>query len=165
MKTTLIFAVSATLAIAADAPEPAAESIAKTYQKSLERLTKKPKSFAIEFTTLCGPSPLEKRVGPHAQHFVHYYRNNLAKSPAGNLPVGSVIVKEKLSAAPGTKEPREITGVAGMIKRPAGTFPKSGDWEFFWAAEGKLTAINAQNCAGCHTGAKRDYVFSDLPRK
>ncbi len=113
----------------------------------------------------------EKRLGPHSMEYVNYYRSVSAVQPAnGSWPVGSVVVKEKLGSGevriPGvvfkSKRPTVPTAIAGMIKRPIGTSPKTGDWEFFWWENGKLSPNSMAHCAGCHSGAARDFVFTDF---
>ena len=165
-----------TAAVSALAAEPSAESVRDEYLE-LPRLTEKPKSVAAEFSGLCflGPEARKaiKDLGPHAMHFIHFYANEDARKRAAlksseAFPVGSVIVKEKLT---GTKrvEPQSmnVEAVAGMIKRAAGTLPKSGDWEFFYFdrstdAKGKVRwtkGADMSHCAGCHSSAT-DFVFA-----
>lgn len=104
------------------------------------------------------------RSGPHALHYVNYYRSKSAILPdRGTWPVGSVLVKEKFSTGGPMKGPdfTSPNGVAGMIKRRAGFAPTSGDWEFFWAKDGSLVKHDNASCIACHSGAKRDFVFTD----
>jgi hypothetical protein len=164
MKTPFLFFTIAATAFAADAPAPKADDIAKTYSKTLTRLTEKPKSIGAEFSTACGRVPIDKTAGPHSRNYVHYFRDAVAQQPGEKFAPGSVLVKEKLRPALRGEDPK-IDAVAGMIKRPSGTHPKSGDWEFFWFADGKLTTTGLESCAGCHSGAKRDYVFVDFPNR
>jgi hypothetical protein len=129
------------------------------------RWTKQPYSLAAEFVDLCRPlssEEMDKREakrGPHREKSAHFYGNDVAtraaKEGAAAYPEGAVIVKEKLS------ERGEITSIAGMIKRGGGYHPEGGDWEFFFrSADGQLTQGKLAHCAGCHSGAPQDHVFS-----
>ena len=166
MKAPLIpFLLVATVLPAAESQTPSASDSALKY-RDLIRATKTPKSLSAQFATLCGFSAAMdaevKRSGPHAIQYVNYYRSESAVQPAtGAWPVGSVLVKEKLGFdfKGGAAQP---TAIAGMIKRAAGTAPKTGDWEFFWSENGKLSQKSMAHCAGCHSGAARDFVFTDF---
>ena len=165
MKTLTLIAATAALATAANAPAPTVELVAKTYTKSLTRVTEQPKLVAREFAVLCRPvaqAEVDKKYGQHSYKHVHYYRNELAKSADGKFAEGAVVVKEKLGRYGG--KDAKVEAAAGMIKRAPGTSPKTGDWDFFWFEKGKVSTEGAQHCAGCHSGAKRDYVFSDTPK-
>ena len=165
MKTVMIIISIATLtAIGADAPIPTAEDVAKTYAKTLTRLTKKPKDIGPEFATMCDDSPGRKKYGPHVHASVHHYRNKLAQAPKDSFSPGSVLVKEKLVHVESDKA-TALELVTGMIKQPAGTSPKTGDWSFFTMRDGKVETAKMESCAGCHSGAKRDYVFTDVPKR
>ena len=165
MKTAIIItSIAAITAVGADAPVVTPEAIAKNYAKTLTRLTDKPKSISAELAGMCMEIPDDKKYGPHNLHFVHHYRNDLAKTAQGNFPPGSVLVKEKLMAGENGAPP-VLSGATGMIKQPAGTSPKTGDWLFFKVWDGQVQPTKAESCAGCHTGAKRDYVFTDLPKR
>jgi hypothetical protein len=99
---------------------------------------------------------------------VQHFRNPIAEEgkDAKTWPVGSILVKQKLwteGETPGAKP--AVYGIAGMIKRGPGTHPKSGDWEFFSAQNGTFQITKMESCAGCHSGAKRDYVFTSFPEK
>jgi hypothetical protein len=175
MKTPSVLLAATVVALAADAPSPKAGDIAKNYAKLLTRVTETPKVMGRELMAPCA-SPFQRdklkaKLGPHVPGWMNYYRNDLAQGTGvGALPVGSVIVKEKqvrdrdVPSKPG-EQPLKTQAIAGMIKRPGGTFPKAGDWEFFWFEDGQLSATGLESCAGCHSGAKRDYVFTDLPNK
>ena len=165
MKLSLILAAATLPAVAANAPIPTAELIAKSYAKALTRLTDKPKSISAELAGMCSTIPADAKFGPHSRHFVHHYRNELAMMAKGDFPPGSVLVKEKLSPKERAGGPLAVVYATGMIKQPAGTSPKSGDWLFFEFTEGKLVDAKVEGCAGCHSGAKRDYVFSDIPKR
>jgi hypothetical protein len=170
----LAAAIAATVVVAAFAadapPPPKAEDIAKDYAKLLTRVTEKPKMVGKDFSYSCSEDGIPEyraKFGPHLSRWVHYYRNDLAKG-TGAMPVGSVIVKEKKyrerfdPIEPFIPDEKDLKthAVAGMIKRPTGAFPKSGDWEFFWFEGCKLKTTGLESCAGCHSGAARDYVFT-----
>ena len=86
-------------------------------------------------------------------------REGFAKDGAGaKFPVGSVIVREKLSSEADVLPQL----VAVMIKRAPGFNPSGGDWEFF-IADGKLTKVRERqktgSCLNCHSSqAERDFV-------
>lgn len=159
----LIAAFAALSAIAADTPVATPESVAKSYATTLTRITDKPKAVGPEFAAMCDDSTARAKYGPHVHHFVHHYRNQSAMHPAANFAPGSVLVKEKLEAAPNAGKP-SVRLVTGMIKQPAGTSPKTGDWQFFVSRDGKVETAKMESCAGCHSGAKRDYVFTAIPQ-
>jgi hypothetical protein len=74
--------------------------------------------------------------------------------------VGSIIVREKLTAEGATPEL-----VIAMVKREKGFSEKTGDWEFF-VFDGKDLKINSRetvgSCSACHINAeKTDWVFRD----
>ena len=98
-------------------------------------------------------------MGPHAQAWVHFYVNESAAQAVADrameFPVGAVIVKEKLG------DKKEVTGVAGMIKRASGYDASNGDWEFFfYTPGGEFSSGKVANCIDCHKGAGRDHVFA-----
>ena len=170
--------------VAADSPEskavPADVADAVRQYPKFAKMLPEPKSVGAQFANLCGRSTeaqeLSEKIGPHFGAHVQYYRNPVALVPdaategklarnVGPWPVGSIFVKEKFRKE-WTKENRahmRLTGIAGMIKRTTGTKPESGDWEFFWVSGGKITTTGLQSCAGCHSGAARDYVFTSFP--
>jgi hypothetical protein len=93
------------------------------------------------------------------------YANALAREgfakdgPNTKFPVGSVIVREKLSRE--TDVLPQL--VAVMIKRAPGFNPKGGDWEFF-IADGNLTKVRERqktgSCLKCHSSqADSDFVY------
>ena len=165
MKLPLLLALVTLTAFAADAPAPTPELVAKTYTKTLTRLTAKPKSISAEMAGMCTTIPADKKFGPHSRHYVHQYRNELALTAKGDFPAGSVLVKEKLSPKGSPDGPLAVAFATGMIKQPKGTSPKSGDWLFFEVVEGTVATAKMEGCAGCHSSAKRDYVFTDVPKR
>lgn len=105
-----------------------------------------------------------KKYGPHTQKFIRVYGNQLASDAFKSkreLPVGSIIAKEKFSGIPQGKS----DGVAFMVKHALGQFPESGGWEFLYFPA-PLPHPGAQNeCAACHQAAKStDFVFGKYPR-
>lgn len=129
MKPLILIVSVVSLATAADAPGPTAEQIAKSYAKSLTRTTETPKAIGREFALLCAPAAPDvpkKTYGPHLNYSVHYFRNKLAGEQGEKFPAGAVIVKEKLAFGDTSGQPR-VEAVAGMIKRHAGSLPKTGD--------------------------------------
>ena len=164
MKIAIIISLASLAAAGADAPTATPEAVAKTYAKTLTRLTDKPKSISAELARMCAGIPDDEKYGPHSRRFVHHFRNELAKTAKGNFPPGSVLVKEKLMAGENVAQP-VLSGATGMIKQPTGTSPKTGDWLFFEVWDGQAQPTKAESCAGCHSGAKRDYVFTDMPKR
>lgn len=165
MKLPLFLTVVTLTAFAAGAPIPGPEVVAQNYSKTLTRLTDKPKSISAELAGLCSSIAADKTFGPHSRSFVHQYRNELALTAKGNFPPGSVLVKEKLFPVAKEGGPLTVASATGMIKQLAGTSPKSGDWLFFEVVEGQVVTAKMEGCAGCHSGAKRDYVFTDVPQR
>ena len=75
------------------------------------------------------------------------------------FPVGSVIVKEKLSDR--SSQTPELLTV--MLKREPGFNPESGDWEFM-VLDGAGTKVidrgKLENCQGCHSAKpETSYTF------
>lgn len=163
-KAIIITSLAALTAIGADAPIPNPEEIAKTYAKTFTRLNDEPKSISAHLIGMCTYIPDDKKYGPHSRGYVNHFRNELAKTAKGDFPPGSVLVKEKLRSEKEGEKP-VLSGATGMIKQPKGTAPATGDWLFFEVWEGKVHPTKAATCAGCHSGAKRDYVFTDLPAR
>ena len=106
--------------------------------------------------------------GPHANTSIRVFMNPPAADALKNnlipYPVGSVIVKQKMSLgyqrSDGTAVEGE-PGVGGMVKRSPGYDPTHGDWEYFYV-EGKspLESGRLSTCVTCHSSARdRDHVF------
>lgn len=127
-------------------------------------------SFAMSprSAAMCAaPSPVQPLHSSHPQtkgKFVRVYVNEKgryamfqAKNP--HFPVGSVIVKEKLSAQDSIRP--EILTV--MIKQRADYDSKKGDWEYMVTdGSGKKVYQRGQlpKCQSCHvTQSKTDYLF------
>ena len=102
-----------------------------------------------------------EKHGPHTQRFIRVYANPPAvqRLQGGNpaaLPVGAVIVKEKLLAA---ADPAPA-GLAFMVKRGEGRFRDSGGWQFVYFPPGPDPVKTHEACAACHrVAAARDHVF------
>lgn len=87
-------------------------------------------------------------------------------------PEGTMLVKENYHALESTKA-GELHSLTVMIKRAANYDTENGDWQYFELIQQRdgrfLVNLEgshgnkgvAQNCSGCHFGAKdRDFVFS-----
>lgn len=101
---------------------------------------------------------------PHTRKYFRVYVNDKGKKamlsyPPSRYPVGTVIVKEKLSSLD-SKNPELLTV---MIKKQPGFNKVSGDWEYL-VVNGNATKVEAnsemEHCYGCHATQKSsDYVF------
>lgn len=97
------------------------------------------------------------------ESFGMVYANDLAKAEfekkEPNFPVGSIIVREKITEI--NSETPEIFIV--MVKREKGFSKKTGDWEFLTFNGADLKLQNRQtksDCSECHLQAKKtDWVF------
>ena len=110
--------------------------------------------------TRSAPSKSDKERDGHTYGVV--YANELARAAFagdGKFPVGSVIVREKLS------QPDDATPqlLAVMVKRAPGFNSKGGDWEFLTVDGGltKVTELQKKgSCLDCHASQReRDFVF------
>lgn len=125
-----------------------------------------PKPYFIPFPLAvpCAPGmPAGTIINPHIGKFIKVYVNAVGQramlsQKRPSFPVGSVIVKEKLTTAKSTKP--ELMTV--MLKRAPGYNPKCGDWEFM-VVNGTATKVEASgklaNCQSCHTDKGMDYIF------
>jgi len=103
-------------------------------------------------------------TNPHRRKYITVYVNEsgrraMMEQASPKFPMGSVIVKEKLSE-PTSTTPELLTV---MIKREKGFNPESGDWEYA-VFDGTGTKLESRgklsNCQGCHvTLPKSDYIF------
>jgi cytochrome P460 len=91
---------------------------------------------------------------PHFDKYISVYVNEQGREPmmmkrVPSFPVGSMIVKEKLSDK-SSKEPELLTA---MIKRSAGFYPEGGDWEYL-VLDGSASKIvergKLDQCKACH---------------
>jgi hypothetical protein len=111
------------------------------------------------------PQPIAKSSHPHTKDkFIRVFVNEkgrkaMFQAEKPRFSVGSVIVKEKLSA-PDSTRPELLTV---MIKRRAGYDPKKGDWEYLvtdGAGKKVYERGKINNCQRCHvTQSASDYVF------
>lgn|SRR5215471_8056607 len=105
-----------------------------------------------------------KTHGPHTNRWIRVYANPLAESALADarvtvFPAGAMIAKEKLRD-PGDAHPE---GVAFMIKRPQGQFPRSDGWEFVYTPAADSGSYDG--CIACHrAGGRKDYVFGRYDR-
>lgn len=161
---------------AADAPEISDEAL-RGYAQSMHKMTEQPHSVGGEFTTRCSLSPaataLMDHTGPHSGHAINVFMNDVAQrhfaaKPYGEYPVGSIIVKEKLTISPSTAVKPSIVAFAGLIKHPPGYNQATDNWEFFYAGfDGKLqrgTKDMLASCADCHKRAMGDFIFADFAK-
>jgi len=111
------------------------------------------------------PAP-SKEPATHAgeQSFGVVYANAAARVPIASpepqtFPVGSVIVREKLTRA--DSEHPDLLAV--MIKRAPGFNPKAGDWEFLLVDGAGTKVLERQkkgSCLDCHSSQReRDFVY------
>lgn len=157
--------------------EPEVEHIALHYHE-LKLVTLEPARVDAGLTAMCIAAmpdeidAVKARHGPHAYAEINIYMNERAAAtfernePA--YPVGSVIVKDKLSAvAPrghaDTSAVSESDGVGGMVKRRPGYDAEHHDWEYFYFEDpDQIETGRIASCVQCHAGAAdRDYVFGD----
>jgi hypothetical protein len=141
-----------------------------------ERITKNAVFVNPELAMLCRGVTQEDidrartKVGPHANARIVIYMNKPAAGAfaanTNEFPVGSVIVKQKADVTPLDKDGKlrtrfPITGVGGMIKRPAGYDKEHGDWEYFYFEDAaKIENGRISTCVQCHAAARdKDYVF------
>lgn len=175
-KIACITILSTGLLCAGEAKAPATIEITKATVSSLyqsyKRLTAKPYRVTPKLAALCSIDSLDfvdglkRSTGPHFDTSIHLYANAPAADAAAKklafFPAGSVIVKEKLT------DDGRISGVGGMVKRPAGFDPLNGDWEYFYSdKKAGFTIGKIKSCSECHTEVKaKDYVFRvwDLPK-
>ena len=107
--------------------------------------------------------PVNWQENPHTMKFISVYVNREAEKAmwqqeAPKFPLGSIIVKEKVSS-PTATDPELLTV---MIKRDAGYNPEHGDWEYL-VTDGKVSSITERgklaSCTTCHTHyAETDFV-------
>lgn len=104
-----------------------------------------------------------EKNNPHRNKFVVVYVNDAGRTEMMErkfpvFPVGTVIVKEKLS----TKESTSPELLTVMRKREPGYDPTKGDWEYMvFDGPGQTLQANGklEKCQACHLGEKAtDYV-------
>jgi hypothetical protein len=142
-------------------------AVSITGYKKWVRINPKPHRVTSYLAFLCRYSTPEKNKreqgNPHNDKWVTVYVNSVARramleQQKPKFPRGSLIIKEKLTAAD-SKTPELLTV---MHKREKGFNPKNGDWEYL-VYDGAGTKVKAQgklqNCQSCHASWKTtDYV-------
>lgn len=177
MKITLVFLILASAPVLATAAsdKPADlvidESSVFKLRDSLKLLTPEPHLVSEALAELCiVPTPKDAqssqareahRVGRHANVAVNYYVS-FEGAPAMDsmkhkFPVGTILLKEKLSLSDGT-----VAAVGGMVKRAEGFDSTNGNWAYFYAAKtGGFEIGRIPNCVSCHARTRSsDYVYS-----
>jgi len=118
-------------------------------------------------TQCMAPTPQQiarEKANPHVEKWARVYVNDAGKTSFLRddrpvLPVGTVLVKEKLPA----KDANRAELLTVMVKREKGYDPKFGDWEYA-VLSGDAKTVRARgrlaNCRECHAGQERTgYVF------
>ena len=134
--------------------------------KAWTRVNPEPAVFHSRIAMQCYmPTPEQRRLeekNPHRDKFVTVYVNDAGrramleeKSP--RFPVGTLIVKEKLTTRDST-EPELLTA---MLKHEKGYDPEGGDWEYL-VLDGQGREVRArgklESCRACH----QDYPHTDF---
>lgn len=153
--------------------EPLEMAVDPTLFRTWSKVTEMPYPMSPQTTALCiQPTPAQLRDrakpilkelgGPHRDYYADVWVNPVGKKAmieGGVFPVGSAIVKEKLShLSLGSAEMS-----TAMIKREQGFNPECGDWEFL-TLDGPGKRITSRgrtaSCMGCHkTQGKNDFTF------
>lgn len=135
--------------------------------KNWTKINDKPQFMASRVAAMCA-SPTQKQIddeakNPHIEKFINVYINSPGKDEmltkkSPKFPVGTVIVKEKLSS-PDSTAPELLTVI---IKREKGFNAEVGDWEFL-TLNGDATEVTAkgklESCQTCHINYdKNDYI-------
>jgi len=135
--------------------------------KGWTKINSKPFQMQPQAAAACAaPMPSQSPRSPHMMKYVTVYVNDLGKKAMTTqkspiFPVGSIILKEKLSK-PDSKHPELMTV---MVKREKDFNPGCGDWEFMvFSGDGKLVTARGkiESCANCHQtlpALSSDYVF------
>ena len=95
--------------------------------------------------------------GPRSRVFINASVEAALASFEGQLPDGSIIVKENVGTSPEVTE-----AVLTVMWKVAGFDPENNDW--FWAnmmSDGQIVAEGkVQGCTACHGGARsNDFIF------
>lgn len=135
--------------------------------KNWTKVNKKPEIVESKLAIQCDRATQAQinadAKNPHNDKFINVYVNEIGKDEMmtkkkPNFPVGTVIVKEKLTTA----ESKDAELLTVMIKREKGYNTEIGDWEFltFNGAGTETTARGKlENCQTCHLVEKStDYV-------
>ncbi|HLK58453.1 MAG TPA: cytochrome P460 family protein [Chthonomonadaceae bacterium] len=136
--------------------------------KNWTKVNPKPVLMQPAPATQCRNATPDQLPSPHLQKYIYVYVNKVGKEAmmhqkTPSFPVGTIIVKEKLSN-PDSKSPELMTV---MVKRDKAYNPESGDWEYM-VFDGTGKKVEAQGklekCQSCHSEApakQADYVFRD----
>ena len=120
----LVFAVKliAAMSIHAATPELEAKAIASDYKAQLKLITPQPVAVSLSLAIRCRGftaaevSKAQKEFGPHANAYLSIYMNDEAaqaqREKTRTYPVGSVIVKQKLSNPHGANNGGDHPGPA-----------------------------------------------------
>ena len=135
-----------------------------TKVNAVPRLMPERVAYACAYWAAPGGIEIDGKTNPHRDKYFTVYVNDtgraaMLKQKSPKFPLGSVIVKEKLS----DKDSQTPELLTVMIKQRKGFNPTSGDWEYM-VLDGTGTKIEGrgklENCQGCHLGnKKRDYIF------
>jgi len=161
-----VWVYGSVLARESEAPIKETKSVAEidgiANYKKWTRVNPEPQRVDAAISALCA-APTPRVENPHSDKFITVYVNQIGshammKEKSPHFPVGSVIVKEKLTKAD-SATPELLTV---MVKRQAGYDAANGDWEFM-VLDGKAEKVQASgrlvNCQGCHLQEKAtDYV-------
>ena len=128
--------------------------------KAWHKMTDRAYSVPPQEARFCEPQLQRIPRGPHEDNKILVYMNDLAKNSYESdtgYPVGSIIVKEKLSQSDSEAE----AGVNGMLVDLGGMLKKAEGWQYFYIEKGRLVELaNLSNCAKCHKRAEKfDFVF------
>ena len=143
--------------------------------KNWTKVNDKAEIMESDVAIMCAPATQLGPKNPHKDKFINVYINSIGKDEMltkknPQFPVGTVVVKEKLSA-PDSPTPELLTV---MIKREKDFNPEVGDWEFL-TFNGDATEITArgklESCQACHLGYKqndfitRTYLPDEIKQK
>lgn len=116
---------------------------------------------------LCA-APIPQKVtqpdNPHLDKFFHVYVNDIGRKAmmtekAPKFPVGSIIIKEKLTDA----SEKNVELLTVMVKHQAGFDANNGDWDYLVLnSQGQpiSTKTKLESCQNCHRDKKaQDYIF------
>jgi hypothetical protein len=138
-----------------------------TVQSGLPKIVTSQGTTTVRFPSPGVISSTRPASAPDAAHkntFGFAYANDLARGymlgkEPGVFPVGSIIVREKLST------PKAISAevLVVMVKRERDFNPRANDWEFL-TVSGDMKKIEKREkegkCRQCHASeAKNDFVF------
>jgi hypothetical protein len=131
------------------------------HREKMVRVTQEPHRVAWEGVTLCQRPNVIPHT-PHGEHWIHVFVSpggaDALTTGKGAYPEGTVILKQKLLDAKGTK----TDFYTGMRKRERGYNSELGDWEFFMLDAGGHTVTargRIESSMDCHAKYKAtDFV-------